>query len=182
VKPARIPDEVLSMAGRIARPALKLTLPVAAGVAVLGVIGCSGLGSESSAQTASRGNPAKAVPTAPLLQPVVPPELATPRSLAEYAAHDATYPFYMPMQGLRRPANRFFVKCDASQAAGREVYQATTPLRFTAVPRAGGSSSMKRGTGPGGPASIPSRRRFRTSSATSMARSISSAPRSRANG
>ena len=32
------------------------------------------------------------------------------------------YPFYMPMQGLRRPAVRLFVRCDASRAAGREVY------------------------------------------------------------
>ncbi|MDE2404332.1 MAG: hypothetical protein KGM17_06665 [Sphingomonadales bacterium] len=33
-----------------------------------------------------------------------------------------TTPFYLPMQGLRAPANRFFVKCDASRAARREVY------------------------------------------------------------
>lgn len=32
------------------------------------------------------------------------------------------YPSYMPMQGLRPPAVRLFVKCDASRAAGREVY------------------------------------------------------------
>ena len=37
-------------------------------------------------------------------------------------ALDNAYPFYMPMAGLRRPANRFFVKCNASRAAGREVY------------------------------------------------------------
>lgn len=38
------------------------------------------------------------------------------------AAADSVYPFYMPMQHLRRPAIKLFVKCDASRAAGREVY------------------------------------------------------------
>lgn len=37
-------------------------------------------------------------------------------------AGDNAYPFYMPMAGLHRPANRFFVKCEASRAAGHEVY------------------------------------------------------------
>lgn len=32
------------------------------------------------------------------------------------------YPFYMPMTGLRAPAIRLLVKCDASRAAGQEVY------------------------------------------------------------
>ena len=32
------------------------------------------------------------------------------------------YPFYMPMAGLRRPAVKLFVKCDASRRAGKEVY------------------------------------------------------------
>lgn len=32
------------------------------------------------------------------------------------------YPFYMPMAGLRPPATRLRIKCDASRAAGREVY------------------------------------------------------------
>lgn len=105
------------------RPVLKLTVRFAAGLAVLGVIGCSGLGSESNAQTAARGNPGKTAAAVPPLQPVVPPDQPAPHTLAEFAAHDATYPFYMPMQRLRRPANRFFVKCDASQAAGREIYQ-----------------------------------------------------------
>lgn len=35
---------------------------------------------------------------------------------------DARYPFYMPMAGLSRPAIRLFVRCEASRAAGREVY------------------------------------------------------------
>lgn len=111
------------MAGRMARPGLTLTL--AASAALLGVIGCSGMSGESNAQTAARGTPQRAAPAPaqPPLQPVVPPELPAPQSPADFAARDASYPFYMPMQGLRRPANRFFVKCDASQAAGREVYQ-----------------------------------------------------------
>lgn len=96
---------------------MRVPLWLAAGAALLGTIGCSGLGSESNAQTA----PHQAA--TPPLQPVVPAELPPPRTPAEFAAHDASYPFYMPMRGLRRPANRFFVKCDASQAAGREVYQ-----------------------------------------------------------
>jgi hypothetical protein len=37
-------------------------------------------------------------------------------------AADLPYPFYMPMAGLRRPAISLLVKCDASRAAGREVY------------------------------------------------------------
>jgi hypothetical protein len=38
------------------------------------------------------------------------------------ATADTLYPFYMPMAGLRRPAVKLFVKCDASRAAGKEVY------------------------------------------------------------
>ena len=37
-------------------------------------------------------------------------------------AVNSGYPSYMPMRGLRRPAVRLMVKCDASRAAGREVY------------------------------------------------------------
>lgn len=36
---------------------------------------------------------------------------------------DGNYPFYMPMEGLHRPAVTLFVKCDASRAAGREIYE-----------------------------------------------------------
>jgi hypothetical protein len=35
---------------------------------------------------------------------------------------DNRYPFYMPMAGLQRPAVKLVVKCDASRAAGHEVY------------------------------------------------------------
>jgi hypothetical protein len=108
------------MAFRIARSVMPL--------AMLCVIGCSGLGSESNAQASQqRSVAAPAVPSAPPLQPVarpVPPRAQTP---AEFAANDQQYPFYMPMQGLRRPANRFFIKCDASQAAGRPVFQGNDP-------------------------------------------------------
>ncbi len=41
---------------------------------------------------------------------------------AQTGSADAVYPFYMPMQGLVKPATRLFVKCDASRLAGREVY------------------------------------------------------------
>lgn len=44
-----------------------------------------------------------------------------PSALAPASA-DQLYPRYMPMTGLRRPAVKLFVKCDASRAAGREVY------------------------------------------------------------
>lgn len=32
------------------------------------------------------------------------------------------YPFYMPMQGLKRPAVKLLVKCEASRSAGREIF------------------------------------------------------------
>lgn len=35
---------------------------------------------------------------------------------------DREYPFYMPMQGLRKPAVSLRIRCDASRAAGQEVY------------------------------------------------------------
>lgn len=38
------------------------------------------------------------------------------------APQEGAYPAYMPMQGLRAPAVKLFVKCDASRAAGKEVY------------------------------------------------------------
>lgn len=48
---------------------------------------------------------------APVPAPTVPPDQA-----------DRQYPFYMPMGGLKRPATVLTVKCDASRAAGKEVY------------------------------------------------------------
>ncbi|MFM9934768.1 MAG: hypothetical protein ACKVOL_01065 [Novosphingobium sp.] len=105
-----------NMAVMIGRPAMPLAL--------LCMIGCSGLGGESNAQASERNaGPAGAASAAPPLQPVAYPEPAPPQMPAEFAAHDQTYPFYMPMAGLRRPAVRLFIKCDASRAAGREVYK-----------------------------------------------------------
>jgi len=43
-------------------------------------------------------------------------------AVAQPAPAGDAYPFYMPMGGLRAPAVRLFVKCDASRAAGHEVY------------------------------------------------------------
>ena len=63
----------------------------------------------SAAVTALAGTQGAPAP-APPIKPVAPPIAS------------GSYPFYMPMQGLRRPANRLFVKCEASRAAGREVY------------------------------------------------------------
>ena len=49
----------------------------------------------------------------------VPVASAEPSALA---AHDATYPFYMPMKALAKPAIRLFITCEASRRAGKEVY------------------------------------------------------------
>lgn len=65
------------------------------------------LGSAAVAAWAGAQGPVSA---APPIQPIAPPIAS------------GGYPFYMPMQGLRRPANRLFVKCEASRAAGHEVY------------------------------------------------------------
>ncbi|WP_066212863.1 hypothetical protein [Blastomonas sp. CCH5-A3] len=43
-------------------------------------------------------------------------------SQATVQRDDRVYPFYMPMQGLRPPAVIMRVRCDASRAAGREVF------------------------------------------------------------
>ncbi|MFO1254573.1 MAG: hypothetical protein U1E37_02785 [Sphingomonadaceae bacterium] len=77
---------------------------------VLLILAALGGGAGAVALAAGQGAPApaRAAPIA-ALQPVAPPPAAA-------------YPFYMPMQGLRRPAVRLFVKCDASRAAGREVF------------------------------------------------------------
>jgi len=48
--------------------------------------------------------------------------LALPTPAAANDTAPENYPFYMPMAALRRPAIRLVVKCDASRAAGHEVY------------------------------------------------------------
>lgn len=60
-------------------------------------------------------------PAAAALAPAAAPP-AAPGTTTDPATADTLYPFYMPMTGLRRPAIRLFIKCDASRAAGREVY------------------------------------------------------------
>lgn len=67
-----------------------------------GLFGIAGPGAESAPPAAALSAPAPAtLPAGPI---------------------DDLYPFYMPMTGLHRPAIKLFVKCDASRAAGREVY------------------------------------------------------------
>lgn len=109
-----------SMGFKMARSAVPLLM--------LSVIGCGGANGQPEAQ-AREGNSAPAaaiaaeVPAAPPSQPALKAEPAPPRTPAEFAAHDALYPFYMSMAGLRRPAIKLFITCDASRAAGREVYK-----------------------------------------------------------
>lgn len=61
-----------------------------------------GIGASGSAMAADRASPSATPSPAP--------------------SPDSQYPFYMPMEALRQPANRLVVKCDASRAAGQEVY------------------------------------------------------------
>lgn len=56
-------------------------------------------------------------------EPLAPTENVTaPVPPQNAAQRDQSYPFYMPMQGLRAPAVTLRIRCDASRAAGREVY------------------------------------------------------------
>ncbi|MBN8500117.1 MAG: hypothetical protein J0M19_03070 [Sphingomonadales bacterium] len=52
------------------------------------------------------------------------PQPSAPVSVVAPPIASGSYPFYMPMQGLRRPAARLFVRCEASRRAGQEVYAA----------------------------------------------------------
>ncbi|MFC6622461.1 hypothetical protein [Novosphingobium panipatense] len=56
----------------------------------------------------------------PAATPSQPPASFRPLPAEE---SDRLYPFYMPMEGLRAPATTLRVKCEASRAAGREVYE-----------------------------------------------------------
>ncbi|WP_152414806.1 hypothetical protein [Blastomonas sp. AAP53] len=49
-------------------------------------------------------------------------EVTAPDQPAQPQRSDRAYPFYMPMQGLRAPAVTLKIRCDASRAAGREIY------------------------------------------------------------
>ena len=55
-----------------------------------------------------------AAPEGPAVSPIQP--------IAPQPASANSYPFYMPMQGLKRPAVKLYVKCEASRRAGKEVY------------------------------------------------------------
>jgi len=48
--------------------------------------------------------------------------VSAPEQPPNAAQRDQSYPFYMPMQGLRAPAVKLRIRCDASRAARREVY------------------------------------------------------------
>ncbi|MBC2669746.1 hypothetical protein ACFOON_13275 [Novosphingobium piscinae] len=62
-------------------------------------------------------------PRARALPPPAPPTtLPVALPPVDPAVADTLYPFYMPTRGLRRPAVRLVIRCDASRAAGREVY------------------------------------------------------------
>lgn len=73
------------------------------------------LGAAAALAMAPRGPAAPEGPAASPIQPIAP-----------LPAGANSYPSYMPMQGLRRPAVRMFVKCDASRRAGKEVYAGTS--------------------------------------------------------
>lgn len=74
--------------------------------------------------TCSAAPPASQPQGAGTLAAPAPPRAApaTPRATTAPEVADTLYPRYMPMTGLRRPAVKLTVRCDASRAAGREVY------------------------------------------------------------
>ena len=69
------------------------------------------LGGAAALAMAPRGAVAPEGPVSSPVQPIAPQPTAA-----------NSYPFYMPMQGLRRPAVKLYVKCEASRRAGKEVY------------------------------------------------------------
>jgi len=89
------------------RSALTLALPLLFGIA--GPIEASGISSDSTAADTAE---------APVGDPIV----VSTQAAEPPEARDRLYPFYMPMNGLRQPANKLTIKCDASRAAGHEVY------------------------------------------------------------
>ncbi|MDE2597334.1 MAG: hypothetical protein KGL44_10695 [Sphingomonadales bacterium] len=97
-------------------PTIRLTSVLALSLASLAGAGLW-LGMSSGAVAESPAISAAAVASAPTATSVT----AAPPSPVAAPLNDG-YPFYMPMTGLRRPAIRLAIKCDASRAAGREVY------------------------------------------------------------
>lgn len=61
----------------------------------------------------------------------------------------------MPMQGLRRPAVRLFVKCDASRKAGREVFAGTSRDSLGGRAEGGFEITYEAKDGAGGPCVYP---------------------------
>lgn len=71
----------------------------------------------------SSAGPATQTPDVMLeAEPLAPTDNVTNAPPQTAAQRDRSYPFYMPMQGLRAPAVTLRIRCDASRAAGREVY------------------------------------------------------------
>lgn len=88
-------------------------------LALAALVGCGG---------DSPGAPAPRIEALPIDMPTPAPSPSATPAPAPTPAPSPTplvdgYPFYMPMTGLRAPATTLFVRCDASRAAGREVYE-----------------------------------------------------------
>lgn len=77
---------------------------------------------DPAASWPAAGAAAAAAPAAPIVPSAPPTVLPVAVDPVDPAVADTQYPFYMPMNGLSRPAVRLMVKCDASRAAGKEVY------------------------------------------------------------
>lgn len=91
-------------------------------ILALSLAGLAGAGVAAAAASAARDEATPRI----VAEPVATVEVSEPVrqvSSGPVPARDDIYPFYMPMNGLRRPAITLLVKCDASRAAGREVYQ-----------------------------------------------------------
>ena len=88
------------------------------------LLGCSGLNSaDAAADNHGTGEASRAAfQRAPASASPAPAATPPAASAEAPAVQDQHYPHYMPMDGLRRPAHHFLVRCEASRAAGREVY------------------------------------------------------------
>lgn len=86
---------------------LALTLAALGGLVVAALAMAQGM-------PATRASAPQPIGAAAAVQPIAPP------------IPSGSYPFYMPMQGLKRPAVKMFVRCEASRRAGKEVFAATS--------------------------------------------------------
>lgn len=84
--------------------------PLALTLAALGGLAAAAL-AMAQGKPAPRIAPQDVVSATSPVQPIAPQPTAA-----------NSYPFYMPMQGLKRPVVKMFVKCEASRRAGKEVY------------------------------------------------------------